>query len=224
MLLRAEIGAPERLGLRAQRAESGGQPCGLTALCSSVWGRAVYFAPSAARTAHGSRESVGYARTACAPPPALRCAPPPTARRTRSPSRSPVTTVACGSCPGTAVSQRRGRAGCGARGGRRPGAVRGAACPQGTLRELTRGIRAQSAQRTEQSRPRAPRAVTGRAVGLQGRPPASRAAACSPAALSRHHPQDLYRTTATGRQRTPLRTQRTSTQVRRPEARRQQMP
>jgi hypothetical protein len=108
-----------------------------------------------------------------------------------------------------ACLQRCGQAGRGARGRRRACVLRGAACTQCTLRELTRRRRAQRAQRAELSGRRAPRSAQARGVGPQGRPPPSRVAAGLPAPLSHrctHVCFEVARPTATGRERAMLTT------------------
>jgi len=203
--LRSDIGAPDLLGARARRAEGGGRLGGPTALRSSVRGRAVHLAPRASRAAHDAGESVHEARCARRPRPCgprrlpRPAAPAPQAALLQGrgvprprPHPGPLPQAGEGdrrsgrrSGFARACLQRCRQAGRGARGRRRAWVLRGAACTQCTLRELTRRRRAQRAQRAELSGRRAPRSAQAREVGPQGRPPPSRVAAGLPAPLSR---------------------------------------
>ena len=218
------LARPSCFGLRARRSEGGGRPCGPTALRSSGRGRAVHLAPRASRAAHDAGESDHEARCARRPRPCgprrlpRPAAPAPQAallqgRGVPSAAPSPRPSPAGGrgrqalgpsECIARACLQRCGQAGRGARGRRRAWVLRGAACTQCTLRELTRRRRAQRATRAELSGRRAPRSAQARGVGPQGRPPPSRVAAGLPAPLSRqckHVCFEMARPTATGRRR-----------------------
>jgi hypothetical protein len=175
----ASVGAPERLGVRARRADLGGRPCGATPLRCSTWGRAVHLAPCASRTAHDAGGSVLEARCARRP---QACAPrrlprpaapaPQAALLTRGGGREVATTV-----PAKAWAGRRPRA------WEAPGLAVAGSGVHAVRASTTDSPASCAARSAELSGRRAPGDSQAREVGPQGRPPRSRAAAGLPTPL-----------------------------------------